>query len=444
MSTSKSQTVTEFVKTEFRDYSVENTRRMVPSVIDGLKRSQRKAVWAIAQMSGQDTVERIGLKAAAMTAYKHGGTNMCGTVVKMAQDFPGTNNFPLVQKDGQFGSLIDHDSSSFRYIDAYIHENYRKMFNEDDDDILEHQMDKGTKIEPYYLFPILPLAIVNGSRAVGSGYGTNFPGHNPKDVVRAILETLKHGKPVTKLVPYLEGYTGEILRLDTEQIEIRGKITIKNTTTFHISCVIPSKDKENYKNKTLIPALESGRIKDYIDDSNETDGWNITVKMTREALEGKTELDLLTEFDLIERNTPNYTVWDFDGSIKRYDRPEDIVTNFVAWRLDKNEVRRQSLLSKIQSSIDYWNQYANFLHDYLNNTDDYKKFDRKTMFEHVLKICCFNEVNTEKFIKTPAYRLNIDGIEKAKKKLIELQEEYTVISSYSARDIMYKDLERFV
>lgn len=441
MPNTSEQTITQFVETEFKDFSVENTRRMVPSVVDGLKRSQRKAVWAMSQMKGLETVERVGLKAAAMTAYKHGGNNMCGTVINMAKDFPGTNNVPLIRKEGQFGSFIDHDNSSARYIEAEIHDNYRAFFKTEDDDILSHQYDQGKKIEPYYLYPIIPIVLVNGARAVGSGYGTKFPGHKVNDVLVAVLETLSLGRPQSKLVPGYNNYVGDVIRKESEQVEIRGKLEIKNTTTVLITGIIPNYDQETFKTKQLIPKLNAKEIVDYIDDSNETDGWNITIKYTREALSAHTEESLLESFGLINRDTPNYTLWDFEGKIKKYDCPEDIVVEFVEWRLARNEERRQSMLSKLQSEIDYWTQYLWFLKDYFDNTDTYKTCNKQQMLDRLLGLGIYDE-HADKFIKTPAYKLNAEGITKAEESIGKLKAEYQILQDKTPKSIYLDDLEQ--
>lgn len=435
LNTSNDITITDFVNTEIRDFTLENCRRAIPSIIDGLKRSQRKAVWAVSNIKGMETVERMALKSASMTAYKAGGNNMSGTIINLACDYPGSNNIPLIKKEGQFGSIIDHDSSSARYIEAEIHENYFKLFDENDLKISPAQFSKGAQIEPYYLYPKIPMVLINGGHGTGSGYASNFPCHNIHDVMKAMLEVMETGKVQTKLTPSYNGYVGHIIRKDDEQIETWGKIEKLNTTKLLITGLPPHFTKEKFKLNVLNPLLEDQTIKDYVDDSNETDGWHITITMSREMLASFDEIQLYEKFSLIHRLTPNYTLWDVNGIIKRFANPEEIVEEFVEWRLKTNIERRDYIVEELCKKMEYLEHYITFINDFLADKTPYLT-SKKGIIERLVTLGV-----SEDFVKTPLYNLTVEKLDSLKSQLDELKVQCAETSKLTASDIMKKDIE---
>ena len=119
----KRRSIETFVQTDLVTHSLADLRRSVPSVIDGLKPSQRKVLHACFQKKLLPSAAEIKVAQLAgfvteATAYHHGEASMHQTIVKMAQDFVGSNNVPLLEPCGQFGTRADggKDAASARYI----------------------------------------------------------------------------------------------------------------------------------------------------------------------------------------------------------------------------------------------------------------------------------------------------------------------------------------
>ena len=84
------------------------------------------------------------------TAYHHGEQSLHSTIVGMAQDFPGSNNMPLLKPIGQFGTRLTggKDAASARYIFTALQEYSRVCFPAVDDALLTAQWDDGMQVEP--------------------------------------------------------------------------------------------------------------------------------------------------------------------------------------------------------------------------------------------------------------------------------------------------------
>jgi hypothetical protein len=109
--------ISKFINEEFIQYSVSNLHRSIPRMMDGLKVSQRKVLWAaFCHWKGQGMghlmkgpkeikVERFASITAEATNYHHGGNCLSETIIAMAQNFVGANNLPYFTQDGQFGCV---------------------------------------------------------------------------------------------------------------------------------------------------------------------------------------------------------------------------------------------------------------------------------------------------------------------------------------------------
>jgi DNA topoisomerase II len=101
-------------------------------------------------------VAQLGGYVAEHTNYHHGEQNLYQTITKMAHEFPGSNNIPLLYRDGQFGSRNNagNDAASPRYIFTKMELLTPLLFREEDDVLLEYVVDDGDVLEPKFYVPI--------------------------------------------------------------------------------------------------------------------------------------------------------------------------------------------------------------------------------------------------------------------------------------------------
>ena len=96
----------DFVHKELSLFSVADNQRSIPCVVDGLKPSQRKVLFACfkRKLKREIKVAQLAGYVSEHSAYHHGEAALTGTIVGMAQDFVGSNNVNLLAPCGQFGT----------------------------------------------------------------------------------------------------------------------------------------------------------------------------------------------------------------------------------------------------------------------------------------------------------------------------------------------------
>lgn len=230
--------------------------RSIPSVIDGLKPSQRKVLYTFFNMSKNAAststkVFQITGKVADFASYHHGDASLNGTITKMGQDFIGSNNIPLLEKDGQFGSRnkLGDDASAPRYIAAYLSPVARLIFPSVDDILLKRRIEDNEEVEPMFYVPIIPLLLVNGADGIGTGWRSQIPMFNPIELIEKVRNAIeKYPKiPSLGLDPWCRHWTGVVVEYKKEWMYI-GKV-VKDGDEMDKDK--EGKDKKNRENNDL-------------------------------------------------------------------------------------------------------------------------------------------------------------------------------------------------
>jgi DNA topoisomerase-2 len=235
-------TYKDFVAKELIHFSFSDNLRSIPSVIDGLKPSQRKVLYGCFKknlVKEELKVVQLAGYIAEQTAYHHGEAALHSTIINMAQDFVGANNLPLLEPIGQFGTRAKggHDFASARYIFTKLSPLARLLFPASDDAILQYQEEDGLTVEPKYYLPIIPFVLVNGTQGIGTGWSTNIPPHHPLQIISAVEVKLNRYQnsvnsalyESTGLSPWFAGFQGEISTRFESQSS-RPSVTVKSTT----------------------------------------------------------------------------------------------------------------------------------------------------------------------------------------------------------------------
>ena len=125
--------------------------------------------------------------------HPHGDAAIYETMVRMAQDF--SMRYPLVDGQGNFGSIDGDPAAAMRYTEAKLFETGELMLADIDEDTVEWgpNFDESLK-EPLTLPSMIPNLLVNGSSGIAVGMATNIPPHNLCEVVDALEYLLKPRK----------------------------------------------------------------------------------------------------------------------------------------------------------------------------------------------------------------------------------------------------------
>lgn len=340
--------VKQFINDEFKQFSIYDTQRSIPSIIDGLKPSQRKVMYGIMKHGTKSIkVAQLGAYVAQVSHYAHGEKSLEDTIVGLAQDFTGSNNINLLEPDGQFGSILDPTSASSRYIYTNQSKYLRQIFRKEDELILNYLEEDGHQIEPQFYLPILPMSLVNGTVGIGTGFATKICGHNPKDLVRTIKRLVKNENAKVSLTPWYKGFKGTI-EVEDGSVVCTGVFEKENTTTLKVTELPVGYTVDKYK-KILVKLIEDGKIKDFDNNSTEQ-GFEFIINAPRETLR-KSDEQLVSLFKLSNKLTQNFTLWDHTGAIKDYGSAEAILREFVILRLHAYEARRVALIEKLTKDV---------------------------------------------------------------------------------------------
>jgi DNA gyrase/topoisomerase IV subunit B len=222
----------DYLNMELIKFSIDDCKRSIPSLMDGLKEGHRKVLYTCflrnLKFSGKTIkVAQLAGSVAEKSAYHHGETNLHGTITNMAAAFVGSNNIPLLFRDGIFGSRQEggEDAAEGRYIWTKLDMLTRYIFRVEDDDLLDYIDDDGEKVEPKYYAPIIPMILVNGCIGIGTGWSSNIPCYHPIEIIEnikswlncdgKIVERMEDGSTIhnlPELTPWYRGYKGNITK----------------------------------------------------------------------------------------------------------------------------------------------------------------------------------------------------------------------------------------
>jgi len=345
-------TITEYLDNDYHEYAtyvIEN--RAIPSVIDGLKPTQRKVVfiankvWKNGNEKSYKVFQLTG-RIAADAHYHHGDSSLNSAIIGMAQKFK--NSMPLLQEIGQFGSLRSPDAGAPRYVSTKLHENFRLIYK--DFELLSPRYEEGSQIEPEYFLPIIPTVLLNGSSGIAVGFATNILNRNPIELIDCCLKELS-GKKFKDPTPWINGFTGDVVpNPDGDNSWIfKGKFDVKNTTTVDITELPPSITYEKF-DAYLNKLEDEKRITSY--DNNCKSDINYTLKMSRSQLTALGAGDRLIRFlKMEERQTENLTVLDEHGKLKIFNSATEIIQYFVAFRMKFYIKRKAYIIQSLKRQL---------------------------------------------------------------------------------------------
>ncbi len=198
------------MRTSFLGYAMHViVSRALPDVRDGLKPVHRRvlyAMWANGNRAGRPYVKSANIVGAVMgNFHPHSDSAIYDTLVRLAQPF--SMRYPLVDGQGNFGSIDDDPAAAMRYTEARLARLAEEMLRELDSDTVDFKPNYDeSKREPEVLPARFPNLLVNGSSGIAVGMATNIPPHNLGEVVDAIVTLIdKPDANVDDLMKHVKG-----------------------------------------------------------------------------------------------------------------------------------------------------------------------------------------------------------------------------------------------
>ncbi|RHY30264.1 hypothetical protein DYB32_004525 [Aphanomyces invadans] len=361
----------QFVHAELIQYSHADNTRSIPSVIDGLKPSQRKVLFACFRrhLVAEMKVAQLAGYCAEHTAYHHGEASLLSTIVNMAQDFVGSNNVPLLVPSGQFGTRLQggKDAASPRYIFTYLQPYTRLIFPAADEPLLDYVHDDGVPVEPVHYVPILPLLLVNGADGIGTGWSTSVPSHHPIQVIDALLARLSDSTaPPLACDPWVKGFRGHVMKKDNGFVT-EGVVDVVHDTkkawTLRISELPVGKWTDDYK-AFLWGLVAAKRVSTFTEHhTDRTVHFEVVVPKPDMPSDSGADATDWTKWFKLEGNvnTTNMHAFDAAGALQKYVSSTDIVDAFFPVRLALYERRKVHLVDKTARELRRLDNRARFM-----------------------------------------------------------------------------------
>jgi DNA topoisomerase II len=174
-------------------YKLDDIERKIPGAADGLPVARRKvlagAFSCFAASNKEVKVFQLGGYVAQHMFYHHGDASLNGTIISMAQRFPGALAFPYIAGVGQFGSrhLGGADAGSPRYISVRLAAPYaRAVLPAEDTCLLPHAREDGERAQPQYYVGVLPTALLESFEIPSEGWRHKSFARDLDDVVRLV------------------------------------------------------------------------------------------------------------------------------------------------------------------------------------------------------------------------------------------------------------------
>jgi topoisomerase-4 subunit A len=164
--------------------------RSLPDVRDGLKPVHRRLIYAMQQLRLDPTA---GFKKCARVVgdvigkyHPHGDVSVYEALVRLAQEF--AVRYPLVEGQGNFGSIDGDNAAAMRYTEARLTEVARALLDGIEDDAVDFRPTyDGEESEPVVLPSAFPNLLANGAAGIAVGMATSIPPHNAGEVCAAAL-----------------------------------------------------------------------------------------------------------------------------------------------------------------------------------------------------------------------------------------------------------------
>lgn len=435
--------ITRYIEDELKEsyltYAMSvNTNRAIPDVRDGLKPSSRRILYAMSQMGL--THNKPHDKSAAVVGevmknyHPHGDGPIYGTLVGMAQDF--SMRYPLVDGQGNFGSIDDDPPAAMRYTEARFSRIAGEMLTDIKKDTVDFRPNyKDTDTEPEVLPAKLPNSLINGTTGIGVGYMTKIPPHNLDEVIDGIIMLLENPTvsidEIMRAIPGPDFPTAGLIigrsgmrnayKKGKGSITVRAKAVIERIGRSKEAIIIteiPYQVKKNALLKKIANLVNQKKITGITDLRDESGkDIRIVIELKRGEIT-QVVMNQLYKHTNLQMNFNANILCLVDGQLKRLN-----LKQILQYYLDH---RMEAIRRRTQFDLDKSTRRAHILEGYkmaLRNIDDVIRIvetadSSEVAREHLMANFKFSEMQANEVLSMTLRRLT--GLERRK-----INEEYT-------------------
>ena len=340
------------MKSAYIDYSMSViVSRALPDVRDGFKPVHRRVLYGMQDLgvySNRPHKKSARIVGEVLGKYHpHGDSSVYDTMVRMAQ--PWSLRYPLVDGQGNFGSVDGDSPAAMRYTEARLKKIAEEMLEDLEKETVDFQPNFDDSLEEPTVLPTkIPNLLVNGASGIAVGMATNMAPHNLSEVVDGCIAYVDNPEiEVEELLNYIKapdfptggiiyGYEGvrEALLTGRGRVVMRAKAEIEESNGREqiIVTEIPYQvNKADLIKKTadLINDKKLEGISD-IRDESDRNGMRIVYELKRDAI-SNVVLNKLYKFTALQTSFSVNNICLVDGRPYQLNL-KDLISNFIKFR----------------------------------------------------------------------------------------------------------------
>ncbi|MBK7148035.1 MAG: DNA gyrase subunit A [Bacteroidetes bacterium] len=300
--------IEEEMKTAYIDYSMSViVSRAIPDVRDGLKPVHRRVLYAMNELGlspGKPHKKSARIVGEVLGKYHpHGDGSVYDAMVRMAQDW--SLRYPLVDGQGNFGSIDDDPPAAMRYTEARLRKISEELLADIEKETVDMRLNFDDSLEEPSVLPAkIPNLLVNGASGIAVGMATNMLPHNLSECLDGVIRYIDN-KDITieELIQVIKGpdfptagtiygYEGvrQALMTGRGRVVLRGKAeieTLENGREQIIITEIPYqvvKSNLHQKIADLVIDKKIEGISNIWDESDKKSGIRLVVELKKDAM----------------------------------------------------------------------------------------------------------------------------------------------------------------
>jgi len=299
--------IEEEMKSAYIDYSMSViVSRALPDVRDGLKPVHRRVLYGMSDLgllSNRSYKKSARIVGEVLGKYHpHGDSSVYEAMVRMAQ--PWSLRYPLVDGQGNFGSIDGDSPAAMRYTEARLRKISEETLMDIDKNTVDFQLNFDDSLEEPVVLPTrIPILLINGTSGIAVGMATNMPPHNLGEVVDGLVAFIENNDiEIEELIQHIKapdfptggtiyGYQGvkEAFETGRGRVVVRAKTEIEMTPSGREMIVVT--EIPYLVNKAELIRKTADLINDkkiegisYINDESDRNGMRIVIILKKDAI----------------------------------------------------------------------------------------------------------------------------------------------------------------
>lgn len=424
--------------------------RALPDARDGLKPVQRRILYAMHEE--KNTFDKNFRKAAKTVGtvignyHPHGDTSVYEAMVRLSQDWKV--RIGLVEMHGNNGSIDGDPPAAMRYTEARLSKIASELLRDIDKDTVDFIPNfDDTASEPLVLPAKFPNLLVNGSTGISSGYATDIPPHNLKEVIDAVIMKIDNPEVTTdELLKVMKGPdfpTGGIIQgidglkkayeTGKGKVVVRGKAKIESVRGNREQIVIDEIPYEINK-ANMVKKMDELRIDRKVEgiaevrDETDRTGMRIVIELKKNVdsegvlhyLYKNTDLQITYHFNMVAIQDKTPTLLSIHQVLDTYIRHQkDIMTRQTTYDFNQANARAHIVDGLIKA--------ISILDDLIETIRASK--DKGDAKKQIIAQYGFTEKQAEAIVMLQLYRLTNTDITSLEKEADELKERIAELSA---------------